>query len=183
MLISLLSKSTFGFSEGDIYDMIDRIEIEIGSVLTDTLWRLECFIRTYYPESKLMGIEICLLKILVLLIMLQNNLLSSTFGFRTGLALPLISLQLHEVKINIKWELANTTAIMMDYAFLDEDLRKQYVGNSHEYLIEQVRDKPTTLLLNSIRMYFNHPVKELIWVNSGSPDGYSLSCQFALREH
>tara|TARA_Y100000590_G_scaffold14063_2_gene16891 strand:+ start:12534 stop:14054 length:1521 start_codon:yes stop_codon:yes gene_type:complete len=98
-----------------------------------------------------------------------------------GLALPLISLKHHDVKINIK--LNNTNKIRAssertisiknfnlyaDYVYLDTDERKRFSQESHEYLIEQVQftgaESVTNNTSNKFRINFNHPVKELIWV-------------------
>ena len=182
-----LSKATFGFSEGDIFDMIDKVEVEIGSVLIDTHygdWNA-IWAELTTPGSKIDGYRNMLVE--------NSGSVDNSSGLiyyplnfwfcrNPGLALPLISLQLHEVKINIKWGTIpiNTNAkLWIDYVFLDDELRKHYAGNSHEYLIEQVQRQSNNANSNSIRMYFNHPVKELIWVNSGSADGFSLGCQFA----
>ena len=58
-----------------------------------------------------------------------------------GLALPLIALQYHEVKINVKLaeSLNNVTNIEAwgDYIYLDTDERRRFAQLSHEYLIEQ----------------------------------------------
>ena len=114
-----------------------------------------------------------------------------------GLALPLIALQYHEVKINLDirpideclWAVrtlnnANcgsgsakvTTAynqslvaasLYVDYVFLDTDERRRMAQNPHEYLIEQLQftgDESVGSSSNKIKLNFNHPVKELIWV-------------------
>ena len=108
-----------------------------------------------------------------------------------GLALPLIALQYHEVKINIEFEelknlfIARTTSISgggtsvavqgalqntslwVDYIFLDTDERRRFAQLSHEYLIEQLQypgEETITTTSNKIRLNFNHPVKELVWV-------------------
>ena len=139
------------------------------------------------------------------------------FCRNVGLALPLIALQYHEVKINIEFEsLSNmvdknnnysdrafaaiggttrasalteaqavnsslngdtskltltTAALWVDYIFLDTDERRRFAQLSHEYLIEQLQFTGsdtiagnTTNSMKSIRMNFNHPCKELIWV-------------------
>jgi hypothetical protein len=93
-----------------------------------------------------------------------------------GLALPLIALQYHEVKIKLKFAAASDRAIAgtetggslsnvklwADYIYLDTDERKRFAQVSHEYLIEQLQYQSegtgTSFTLN-----FNHPVKELIW--------------------
>ena len=114
-----------------------------------------------------------------------------------GLALPLIALQYHEVKINLDirpideclWAVSTlncdnvggksikvTTAynqslvaasLYVDYVFLDTDERRRMAQNPHEYLIEQLQftgDESVGSSSNKIKLNFNHPCKELIWV-------------------
>ena len=105
-----------------------------------------------------------------------------------GLALPLIALQYHEVKLNIELEtFKNSTyngtayervgdssvtksiksgTIWCDYIFLDTDERKRFAQLSHEYLIEQLQFNEnvlTTANEQNVPIIMNHPVKELIW--------------------
>ena len=112
-----------------------------------------------------------------------------------GLALPLIALQYHEVKINIDFRpigeclwavkslaggagVSQTVAaayqqslvaasLYVDYIFLDTDERRKMAQNPHEYLIEQLQftgDESVGSSSNKIKLNFNHPCKELIWV-------------------
>jgi hypothetical protein len=109
-----------------------------------------------------------------------------------GLALPLIALQYHEVKINIDfrpigeclWAVDGLTtgaksvtqayqqslvaaSLYVDYIFLDTDERRKMAQNPHEYLIEQLQftgDESVGSSSNKIKLNFNHPCKELIWV-------------------
>jgi len=112
-----------------------------------------------------------------------------------GLALPLIALQYHEVKINLDirpigeclWAVNNMSAagnssvsatqayqqslvaasLYVDYIFLDTDERRKMAQNPHEYLIEQLQftgDESVGSSSNKIKLNFNHPCKELIWV-------------------
>jgi hypothetical protein len=86
-----------------------------------------------------------------------------------GLALPLIALQYHEVKVKIDFASTGLPTkggdfkLWADYIYLDTDERRRFAQVSHEYLIEQVQfeshTSETTMTLN-----FNHPVKELIWI-------------------
>ena len=123
------------------------------------------------------------------------------FCRNVGLALPLIALQYHEVKINIQFEekanciinfspvaatdesdvsslLTNVTDIKesylwVDYIFLDTDERRRFAQLSHEYLIEQLQftgQESLTVGTNRIKLNFNHPCKELIWV--AKPSNY-----------
>ena len=94
-----------------------------------------------------------------------------------GLALPLIALQYHEVKIILEHKFhtvfpeGSDCQLYADYIYLDTDERRRFAQVSHEYLIEQVQHQsggttPTTDL------NFNHPVKELIWTGAWqSPAG------------
>ena len=94
-----------------------------------------------------------------------------------GLALPLIALQYHEVKLNIKF--CNLSAgaaaeVWCDYIFLDTDERRRFAQVSHEYLIEQVQyNNGVTMPAGGTQteLRFNHPVKELVWQSVASSGG------------
>ena len=111
-----------------------------------------------------------------------------------GLALPLIALQYHEVKINLDlrpideclWAVSSlgdcnvanrvtaayaqslvAASLYVDYVFLDTDERRRMAQNPHEYLIEQLQftgDESVGSSSNKIKLNFNHPCKELVWV-------------------
>jgi hypothetical protein len=103
-----------------------------------------------------------------------------------GLAVPLIALQYHEVKFNITFALASAYVspnpvssdgignanfqVYADYVYLDTTERRQFAQNAHEYLIDQLQSQQEsssgTSISNTIRLNFNHPVKELIWVGT-----------------
>ena len=84
-----------------------------------------------------------------------------------GLALPLIALQYHEVKVILDHSMSlltdGTNKLWCDYIYLDTDERRRFAQVSHEYLIEQVQEQ-TCLAKRTNDLNFNHPVKELIWV-------------------
>ena len=109
------------------------------------------------------------------------------FCRNVGLALPLIALQYHEVKFKMEFstigEIAynvdnadnpsgNTVTtiapfecnIYVDYIYLDTDERRKFAQLSHEYLIEQLQFTGEEPYNQQIRLNFNHPCKELIWV-------------------
>ena len=111
------------------------------------------------------------------------------FCRQIGLALPLIALQYHEVKLKIEFDtsdkclykLNGTTTeavttinpltninLWVDYIFLDTDERRKFAQLSHEYLIEQLQFPGAETLPASaparIKLSFNHPCKELVWV-------------------
>ena len=125
-----------------------------------------------------------------------------------GLALPLIALQYHEVRINLELRPSDevlfavsdlteqeddrpavqtpniengssvkdsvsyqkslvAASLYVDYVFLDTDERRRMAQNPHEYLIEQLQftgDESVGSSSNKIKLNFNHPCKELIWV-------------------
>jgi hypothetical protein len=105
-----------------------------------------------------------------------------------GLAIPLIALQYHEVRINVEfeqwinccyYELLTSTApatsiqsltaasLYIDYIYLDTEERRRFAQQTHEYLIEQLQftgAESITSSSNKIQLNFNHPVKELVWV-------------------
>ena len=58
-------------------------------------------------------------------------------------------------------------SLYVDYVFLDTDERRRMAQNPHEYLIEQLQftgDESVGSSSNKIKLNFNHPCKELIWV-------------------
>lgn len=109
-----------------------------------------------------------------------------------GLALPLIALQYHPIRINLTLRPLNKlffsqalttpacstlqvapaqiTDLMLwgDYIYLDPEERRRFVSSTHEYLIEQVQyTAPIAVAPGStsasLRLEFNHPVRELFW--------------------
>ena len=98
-----------------------------------------------------------------------------------GLAIPLIALQYHEVKVTINiadlssflvlntpiqddndfFNISKSFKVFADYIYLDTTERKKFAQHEHEYLIEQVQRKSSQNTSN-IKLNFNHPVKELI---------------------
>ena len=99
-----------------------------------------------------------------------------------GLALPLIALQYHEVKLKFTWgtsqdgifsDNAGVTSdnpkcqVWADYIYLDTDERRRFAQVSHEYLIEQVQVSSGNVGTTH-DLHFNHPVKELIWLNNST---------------
>jgi hypothetical protein len=123
--------------------------------------------------------------------MVLNVPLMFWFNRNPGLALPLIALQYHEVKLNLDLEekanlaLTNSTMdtkLWVDYIYLDTDERRRFAQVSHEYLIEQVQFTGDESLTTSatggtkrVDLNYNHPVKELIWVAQVDSDGSALA--------
>ena len=97
-----------------------------------------------------------------------------------GLALPLIALQYHEVKVILNHKFGTLMTggqkvnnLWCDYIYLDTDERRRFAQVSHEYLIEQVQEQPFNSETQDLN--FNHPVKELIWVCPTSGSGTATS--------
>ena len=103
-----------------------------------------------------------------------------------GLAIPLIALQYHEVKFNITYQTLNklvdttnatgistngysTINVYADYVYLDTTERRQFAQNAHEYLIDQLQVQNDNVNGGTIRLNFNHPVKELVWTGAPLP--------------
>lgn len=114
------------------------------------------------------------------------------FNKNPGLYLPLLAMQYHPIRINLKLrslqslfyspDLSGGCAPVQvnpakiidmrmwgDYVFLDTEERRRFVANSHEYLIEQIQYTPKISIpadaaTANINLEFNHPIRELLWV-------------------
>lgn len=97
-----------------------------------------------------------------------------------GLALPLVALSFHEVKVEVQFRaLASLTqgtvsgsptlsysSIWVDYVFLDAEERKNFAQNPQEYLIDQLQFTGSEAIAQSTyksRLSFNHPTSALYW--------------------
>ena len=109
-----------------------------------------------------------------------------------GLALPLIALQYHDVRLEFEFDTAanifgagnavngadtdptaataalalSNSSLLVNYIYLDSEERKRFAQASHEYLIEQLQFTGVETIKegnNKVRLNFNHPVKELVW--------------------
>lgn len=108
------------------------------------------------------------------------------FNRDVGLALPLIALQYHEVRLEFEFRPADRLVVANDafrchdmrqvqmrdasllvrYIFLDKEERAKFARYAHEYLIEQVQYSGAEQANERIKRYrldFNHPVKYLVW--------------------
>jgi hypothetical protein len=185
------------------YQLLKKIEVEIGGQIIDThygewlfLWenltsgfdnsvKLDSMLGGYLGGSETTAVS-CGGRPAILYIPLQF-----WFCRNPGLALPLIALQYHEVRINVTLspatDLVTGTAgtagtvssaaanlpqlkdmsLYIDYIYLDVDERRRFAQQSHEYLIDQLQfGLQQTLTTSSARidLTLNHPVKELVWV-------------------
>jgi hypothetical protein len=110
------------------------------------------------------------------------------FCRNAGLALPLIALQYHEIKVILDHKLSTyfgsdkvtNNTLWCDYIYLDTDERRRFAQVSHEYLIEQVQEQTITSPDGSSDLNLNHPVKELIWVDKNGANGWSTALKGSL---
>jgi len=190
MYLSLLMpNSTTGgtYCAGYGLRIIDNVEIEIGGQKIDKHYSHWLYIwnELSLPKSKRDGYNK-----MVGMSGGTNEMYGKTlyiplefwFCRNVGLALPLIALQYHEVKLNIQFETgANCTGgpnaldssqfpsatLWVDYIFLDTDERRRFAQLSHEYLIEQLQftgsESVTAGTKMNPKLTFNHPCKELVW--------------------
>lgn len=108
------------------------------------------------------------------------------FNRHVGLALPLIALQYHEVRLDYEFAkvddliVANEqfhrcdkkclrikdAQLLVKYIYLDTEERRRFAQVGHEYLIEQLQYHEEVITGNSSRLNlnFNHPTKEFVWV-------------------
>lgn len=105
------------------------------------------------------------------------------FCGKPGLAIPLISLIYHDIKVVVKTRgilgLVNGTditaitpvapyiSLLVDVIFLDNEERRKFGYSNHEYLIEQVQYLRQNLEKN-VEINFTNPIKELIWITQSS---------------
>ena len=108
------------------------------------------------------------------------------FNRNPGLALPLIALQYHEVRLD--FDLTDqfsthtddsTFKVWANYIYLDTEERRRFAQKGHEYLIEQVQHTGVDSVTaaggtKQVRLSYNHPVKELVWCLSENDDQQGL---------
>ena len=97
------------------------------------------------------------------------------FNRNPGLALPLIALQYHEVRMDFDlssdfslYTDNSTFKVWANYIYLDTEERRRFAQKGHEYLIEQVQHTGSDAMAaagstKQIRLSYNHPVKELVF--------------------
>ena len=110
------------------------------------------------------------------------------FNRNPGLALPLIALQYHEVRLDFdltsdfdEYIKPSSFKVYANYIYLDTEERRRFAQKGHEYLIEQVQHTGTDTLSagsNQKRLSFNHPVKELVWCLTQSTRDHNFLWNF-----
>ena len=166
--------------------LVDYVELEIGGQKIDKQYSHWMYVwnELSLPVSKRKGYKKMVGGDGGLLYKTSNDQLYIPLEFwfcrNVGLALPLIALQYHEVKVNILFQTAEkckgsanalakplgASSLWVDYIFLDTDERRRFAQLSHEYLIEQLQFTGTESLSGTQakpKLSFNHPCKELYW--------------------
>jgi hypothetical protein len=183
------------------HHLVQQVEIEIGGQLIDRHYSdwLEIWAQLTVPADKRLGYRLMIgqdpvtnggavtgLQSVAFQAASRPLYIPLQFWFcrNVGLALPLIALQYHEVKVNVTFNtFANiaqagaeqgtgfAATLWVDYIYLDTDERRRFAQVSHEYLIEQLQfsgNQASTIGTNTVVLNFNHPVKELVWVNQAT---------------
>lgn len=110
------------------------------------------------------------------------------FSKYSGLALPLIYLRFHDIKIDValnnlveccyyerlKDEIVienliklDSVSLIVNYIYLDTDERQKFAQLSHEYLIDQIQILNYTgadVYKSTIELPFFNPIKQLFWI-------------------
>ena len=163
-----------GSTLGKIWETIDNVEVEIGGQVIDKQYGhwMKIWTDLTHSDAKTGLLTKCLNATAVADISFMP--LQFWFCRNPGLALPLIALQYHEVKLNISFKTlinaADKISVWCDYIFLDTDERRRFAQVSHEYLIEQVQYSNALSVKGTSAQHelrFNHPVKELVWTVNG----------------
>ena len=198
-----------GFAERSILDLIDDVTVEIGGQSIDKqsgafmmAWNElthTCGVTTRAAAgggfgTPAVGTAGTLFQKMSgsVVVFNQSRFVPLNFWFckNAGLALPLIALQYHEVKVILNHTL--TTAygdnvtdnrLWVDYIYLDTDERRRFAQVSHEYLIEQVQEQILQTGDGDHTLRFNHPVKELIWFATGAARIGGLGTTLPVVEH
>jgi len=182
-----------GGASAEGLSILKNVEVEIGGQRVDKQnYRfMHGYLRTFKSSDELDVLASCTQTVgtAATKVMLP---LQFWFCRNVGLALPLIALQYHEVKINVEFannvlnaaavggaaSTIDSAALWVDYIYLDTDERRRFAQVSHEYLIEQVQYSSESLTASSggavapasaaerstnVDLTFNHPVKYLMW--------------------
>lgn len=200
-----LSRTQFAWVRRVGHAMVEEVELEIGGSRIDkqygewlTIWQ-ELTLPTGQDEgyARMIG-DVPELTELSTPAPVSNVLkrtytlyvpLQFWFNRNNGLALPLIALQYHEVRVNFKFRHVNelcvrsqnfnpkhipdveNATLLVDYIYLDTEERRRFAQVSHEYLVEQLQttnDQAVTSNTKKEQLNFNHPSKCLFWaIKSG----------------
>jgi len=164
-----------GVTDGS--QMVSEVELEIGGQRIDRHYQewMDVWNELSTPESKAIGLKSMQGAVsdqVASGVDMVQVPLQFWFCRNPGLALPLIALQYHEVKLKFTWGTSTaaggtpTCKVWADYIYLDTDERRRFAQVSHEYLIEQLQKDSFPGDKKTFNLNFNHPVKELIWTSA-----------------
>lgn len=171
--------------------LIDNVELEIGGSRIDKHYGdwLHIWNELQQSSGKVAGFNVMIGNTTTLVTpaasIAQTRLFvpfQFWFNRNPGLALPLIALQYHEVKINLElrtlatlnvtddgsdFTSESTTSLVagslyVDYIYLDTEERRRFAQVSHEYLVEQLQFSGDESVSNTnikIRLSLSHPCK------------------------
>lgn len=188
------------------HSIIDELELEIGASQIDkqygnwlNIWyELSHEVGKEYGYAKMIGDVPELTSISTLSWDVpENTLLKPSYTMyvplqfyfcrNNGLAIPLIALQYHQVKIYVKFRPVDQcyvaseafkagspslelddASLYVNYVYLDTEERRRFAQSAHEYLIEQLQFTSEESIGNAnsgkYKLSFNHPCKALYWV-------------------
>ena len=187
--------TTNDFTDVDMTKLIKTVEVEIGGQKIDkhySQW-LDIY-NELFETSHDLRMAMCNGSDVLTPNVGATNYIPLRFWFNRnpGLALPLIALQYHEVKINMTLDPVNVAGtkdckisdakLLVNYLYLDTDERRRFAQVSHEYLIEQVQHTGVESE-STVDMSFNHPVKALFWTAYGSSSAALGNAKLQLNGH
>jgi len=166
----LLHKMYLKLTGGQGATQLDYVEVEVGGQLVDRQYGAWMNVWNNLTHTNTQKTQLTAVT--------GSGYVPLTFWFNRnpGLALPLIALQYHEVKLNIAFAASTATPagtvsgaeLWCDYIYLDTDERRRFAQVSHEYLIEQVQHNGSGSSKGATELRFNHPCKELVMVGDSN---------------
>jgi len=186
-----VSTETAGVTSGD--ELVSDVTLEIGGQQIDKQTKewMQVWNELSTPDSKADGLKVMTGNVGISGSTGPNEVqlpLQFYFCRNPGLALPLIALQYHEVKLKFNWGTsaaagaAAVCTVWADYIYLDTEERRRFAQVSHEYLIEQVQFQTEGAAALKYKLNFNHPVKELVWTN-GAANITTQNAKLTLNGH
>lgn len=190
------STGTFQWTQGLGHVLIDEVSIDIGGQTIDKHYGdwLNIWNELTQTSEKLSGYNSMIGNVTTLTDATTGTIPAETlyiplqfwFCRNPGLALPLIALQYHEVKLHITFRAATecyitddnlaptsgvpslgNASLYIDYIYLDTDERRNFAQSRHEYLIDQLQFSGSEAFAATTfksKLNFNHPCRELVWV-------------------
>lgn len=189
--LSLTGSGNFAWVERIGNTMMEEIEFTIGGSVIDKQYGtwLNIWYELSRIESQDKGYNVMIGNTQEMTELSSSDKISTLyvplkffFNKFNGLAVPVVALQYHDVRVNIRLkevkELvvkevnAVTSAsiseisLITNFVFLDSDERKRFASSAHEYLIEQVQflgSEPVKTITDIYNLNFNHPCKGIYW--------------------